>query len=164
MATNPKTADIPSESKADDLDLAGLGNSIAFGLRLAQSASFGSFARRTQQAGLRPGHYAILHLIAANHGIAHTALSRASGRDKSTLTPIVAELTKQGLVRRENCEQDRRSHKLSLTDRGRHMLAALEHHAAAHDALLDRIIGTDNKPIFLEWLGKIVDALEHAHV
>jgi DNA-binding MarR family transcriptional regulator len=147
-------------SRVGELDLAGLEHSIAFALRLAQGASFGSFARRTQEAGLRPGHYAILHLIGANEGIAPGALSRATGRDKSTLTPIVAELLKSGRIRAEDCKKDRRSRKLFLTDKGRSQLAALERHAAAHDAFLDQIIGATNKPLLLKWLAQIVEALE----
>lgn len=138
----------------------GLETSIAFALRLAQGASFGAFARRTQQAGLRPGHFAILHLIGANPGITQTALSRASGRDKSTLTPIVAEFARKGLVTRQGCEKDRRSWKLYLTKDGAERHSMLARHAAAHDALLDGIVGAQDKLLLLDCLGRIAAALD----
>ncbi len=88
-------------------------------------------------------------------------MSRASGRDKSTLTPIVAELSRLGLIIREDCESDGRSRKLYLTPDGRKHLEELERHAAAHDALLDKLVGADDKPLLLELLGKILNILDN---
>jgi DNA-binding MarR family transcriptional regulator len=163
-SSSSKTADlreVPPEPHAgsEGLNLAGLENSIAFSLRLAQAASFAAFAKRVEEAGLRPGHYAILHLIAANPGVAQTALSRASGRDKSTLTPILVDLSRRGLVIREGCDRDRRTLRLSLTDKGRAKLDFLARHAAAHDELLDAVVGPENKPMMIESLVRITEAL-----
>lgn len=143
----------------DGLNLAGLEESIAFSLRLAQAASFAAFARRADEAGLRPGHYAILHLIAVNPGVAQTALGRASGRDKSTLTPILTDLSRRGFVIRESCTRDRRALRLSLTSEGKEKLAMLARHASAHDELLDSLVGPENKPVLIEWLARIAAGL-----
>src|SRR5262245_35264657 len=61
-------------------------------LRLAQDASFQAFAARVGRGDVRPGDFTILTLIRENPGITPTAISQASGRDKSTLTPALRSL------------------------------------------------------------------------
>jgi DNA-binding MarR family transcriptional regulator len=158
---NPGELSPERATAPEGLNLAGLENSIAFSLRLAQAASFAAFSRRAEEAGLRPGHYAILHLIAANPGVAQTALSRASGRDKSTLTPILTDLSRRGFIVREECERDRRALRLSLTSEGTARLEILARHASMHDALVDSVVGPENKASMIEWLGRITAALNN---
>jgi len=82
-----------------------------------------------------------LLLIDQNPGLTQTALSRASGRDKSTLTPALDDLERRGLVERRRAPKDRRVHALYLTGGGRMLLRELRRHALAHDRELDRILG-----------------------
>ncbi len=132
---------------------------IGFHLRLAQEASFQAFARRTGEADLRPGRFAVLVLIDANPGISQTELGAAAGRDKSTLTPALRDLERRGLVQRERAAHDRRSYALTLTDAGRRVLRKLSRHAAAHDAELDVLVGKANKEAFLAMLRRIFTGL-----
>ncbi len=141
------------------LRLGQLEHYLGFHLRLAQEASFQAFARRTGRADLRPGRFAILALIEANPGVSQTALSAAAGRDKSTLTPALADLERRGLIRRDRMPRDRRSYALSLTEPGRAVLRELARHAAAHDRELDRLVGLANKPAFLAALRRIAMGL-----
>jgi DNA-binding MarR family transcriptional regulator len=114
---------------------------VGYHLRLAQNASFRAFQRKTGQADLKPGWFAILSLIGDNPGIAPVALARGSGRDKSTLTPVLREMMEGGFVERKATENDRRSYGLSLTQAGREKLLLLAAHAAEHDRRLDAIVG-----------------------
>lgn len=114
---------------------------IAYHLRLAQNASFRAFQRKTGQHDLRPGWFAVLSLIGDNPGITPMSLSRGSGRDKSTLTPVLRDMLKGGYVKRTASTRDRRSYGLTLTEAGRRRLAELSAHAADHDARLDAIVG-----------------------
>lgn len=59
---------------------------LAFHLRRAQDASFAAFARRMDDDHIWPGRFALLMNVHENPGINQTSLSRAVGRDKSTLT------------------------------------------------------------------------------
>ena len=77
----------PRTSAEDALDFGPFDDWIGFRLRMAQIASFQSFARYTQSVGLSPGRFAALILIDRNPGISQTVLARAIGSDKSTLTP-----------------------------------------------------------------------------
>jgi DNA-binding MarR family transcriptional regulator len=137
-----------------------LNDTLGFHLRLAQEASFVAFARRSGTSGLKPGHFATLVVIHENPGLSQTALGAAVGRDKSTLTPRLAELEQRGLIRRDRAATDRRSYALTLTPAGEEALAALAAHAAAHDADLDRLVGAENRAAFLDTLRRLIAGLE----
>ena len=146
----------PSPGRPDsETGLGGLENMLGFNLRLAQEASFAAFARRTGQSDLRPGRFAILRIIAANSGLSQTALSAAAGRDKSTLTPALADLEKRGLIQRRRAPQDRRSYALFVTAEGEAVLRELSGHAAAPDAALDALVGPKQREVFLAILRRI---------
>jgi DNA-binding MarR family transcriptional regulator len=136
-----------------------LGDYIGFHLRLAQAASFRAFKRQAGIRGLRPGWFAVLSLIGDNPGITPLALSRASGRDKSTITPVLRDLLKGEMISREEIPADRRSYALRLTPKGEQALAHLAVRAAAHDRALDAIAG-DEKEALLELLRRIVAELD----
>jgi DNA-binding MarR family transcriptional regulator len=140
-------------------NLGPLENYIGFYLRLAQSASFRSFQRHTGDKNLRPGWFAILSLVGSNPGITPMLLSRASGRDKSTITPVLRDLTHFGLVARQPSTSDRRSYALHLTPAGAEKLRDLAEHAARHDEELDRLVGA-RKPELLDLLRRIAGELD----
>jgi DNA-binding MarR family transcriptional regulator len=148
----------PEHALVEAIDFGPLANWIGFHLRLAQSASFQAFTRATEEIH-RPGHFAILMLIGKNPGISQTTLSRASGRDKSTLTPALNDLVRRGLVCRVRSKRDRRSYQLTLTPHGEAMLQRLTACAERHDRELDRIVGVREKTRFLRNLRKIISAL-----
>ncbi|HEU0216809.1 MAG TPA: MarR family winged helix-turn-helix transcriptional regulator [Stellaceae bacterium] len=127
---------------------------LGFNLRMAQAAAFQAFARRSSKVGVQPGRFATLTLIAANPGITQTALSRANGRDKSTLTPLISDLVRRRLVRRTRDRGDRRTYRLTLTAAGERLLAELTDCARAHEEALDRLVGRD-RARFLQLLKRI---------
>jgi DNA-binding MarR family transcriptional regulator len=144
---------------AKPLRLGALADFIGFHLRLAQEASFQAFAHRVRDLDLRPGRFAVLALIGENPGISQTALGRASGRDKSSLTPALDDLAGRGLIRRRRVARDRRSYALSLTPKGERLLATLLTQARAHDRRLDAIVGLRHKAEFIGVLRRIAMAL-----
>ena len=146
----------PGES---EVHLGALGCNIAFHLRLAQDASFRAFKRHTGESDLRPGWYAVLTLINANPGITPMVLSRASGRDKSTLTPILRDLIRHRLVEQAPMPNDRRSYTLVLTSEGEDRLARLTAHAEAHDRQIDELVGARKKEL-IELLRRITNSLD----
>lgn len=138
--------------------LAPLDEFVGFHLRLAQDASFRAFATRSGVSNLRPGRFAAMVVIHNNPGITPMALSRAIVRDKSTVTPLIQDLERQGLVHRVRSTVDRRSVRLSLTKDGEAKLVQLLAHARKHDDKLDQIVGAQ-KPELILLLRKIADAL-----
>ena len=141
-----------------DVRLGALAEWIGFHLRLAQDASFRAFAKHSGQPHLKPGRFAAMMVIHNNPGLTQTALGRAISRDKSTVTPLVQELHRHGLVRRRPSTIDRRSVTLTLTRSGEAALADLLAHARAHDRRLDGIVGR-RKAALIILLRKITDGL-----
>ena len=135
-----------------------LADLVGFHLRLAQDASFRTFARQSGLRHLKPGRFAAMMLIHNNPGISQVALSRAIARDKSTVTPLIQDLERHHLVERVQSSADRRSVTLTLTEAGETMLSELLVHAAAHDRRLDQIVGP-RKAEFIRLLRKISDTL-----
>jgi DNA-binding MarR family transcriptional regulator len=143
-------------SEATGLAYGPLVDWVGFNLRMAQEASFLSFARQSRSvAGTRPGRFAMLTLISENPGISQTALGRAAGRDKSTLTPVLNDLVRRGWIRRQRNRDDRRTYLLSLTPGGKQKLVQLTACARRHERNLDRIIGRGDKAHFLLILRRI---------
>lgn len=160
VALRSAGSDASARASADDvLDFGPFDDWIGFRLRMAQIASFQSFARHTQSVGLSPGRFAALILIDRNPGISQTALARAIGSDKSTLTPVLDNLVKRGLISRVRTRSDRRLYELSLTDEGRKAVRAMQDCAKRHEDELDAIIGPRERAQFVKILRKISTTL-----
>jgi DNA-binding MarR family transcriptional regulator len=132
---------------------------VGFHLRMAQITAFQAFARESGEVDLPPGRFALLTLIGGNPGISQTVLSRAAGRDKSTLTPALRDLQKRGLIMRVQLKSDRRAYRLQLTSTGRAMLQRLTACAERHERNLDRVIGRRERGQFLAILKRLIAEL-----
>lgn len=154
-ARSPKKAAAEREGK---IVLGVLDNVVGFNLRLAQDASFRVFAKHSGEPHLKPGRFAAMMVIHNNPGLTQMDLSRAIARDKSSVTPLIQELQRQGLVARRPSKADRRRITLRLTEAGEAALTTLLGHAMDHDHKLDAIVG-DRKPEFVAILKKIADEL-----
>jgi DNA-binding MarR family transcriptional regulator len=126
---------------------------------MAQEAAFQAFSLLSQEVGESPGRFATLTLIARNPGISQTELSLANGRDKSSLTPVVEDLVKRGLVERKRMDSDRRTYRLNLTPSGKKVLTMLTRCARRHERNLDRVIGERDRKRFIQILKKIAAEL-----
>jgi DNA-binding MarR family transcriptional regulator len=142
----------------DQVRLGLLEGFIGFHLRLAQDASFRAFARHVGQRDLEPGRFAAMMVIHNNPGITPGALGRAIARDKSTITPLIQDLRRRGLIERRPSPTDRRSATVTLTKAGEAMLRDLLRHAREHDRRLDEIVG-DRKPELLRLLRRIAEQI-----
>jgi DNA-binding MarR family transcriptional regulator len=150
----------PPRESAEPIDYGPLQQWIGFNLRMAQDASFQAFSRLSKEIGVKPGRFATLLLIGSNPGISQTALSRANGRDKSTLTPLLVDLVRRGLVRRTRTRNDRRTYRLTLTKAGEDLLHQLTACAREHERKLDAVIGAKTRTQFLRTLRKLAAKVE----
>jgi DNA-binding MarR family transcriptional regulator len=141
------------------VDYGSLAAWVGFHLRMAQISAFQAFVREVGEVDLPPGRFALLTLIGRNPGISQTVLSRAAGRDKSTLTPALGDLKRRGLIARVRRESDRRSYHLTLTPAGEAMLQRLTECAVRHEQNLDRVIGARDRARLLAILRRIMSEL-----
>ena len=133
---------------------------VGFNLRMAQEAAFQAFSRRSQDIGESPGRFATLTLIARNPGISQTELSQANGRDKSSLTPVVEDLVRRGLIERKRMDSDRRAYRLNVTAAGKKVLTTMTRCARRHERNLDQLIGVRDRKRFLQILKRIAAEIE----
>ncbi len=148
------------EAIAESIRFGTLEHWVGFNLRMAQEHAFEAFSRRSQEIGESPGRFATLTLIARNPGISQTELSHANGRDKSSLTPVVEDLVRRGLVERKRMREDRRTYRLNLTPAGKRTLTLLTRCARQHERVLDGIIGRRDRTRFLQILKRIAAEVE----
>jgi DNA-binding MarR family transcriptional regulator len=148
------------EAAGGPVDFGPLAHWIGFNLRMAQEAAFQAFSHLSKEVGESPGRFATLTIIARNPGISQTELSQASGRDKSSITPVIEDLVRRGLVERKRVRSDRRAWRLSLTASGKKTLATLTRCARTHERNLDRIIGRNERVRFLAILKKLAAEIE----
>ena len=148
------------EAIAESIRFGPLERWVGFNLRMAQEHAFEAFSRRSQEIGESPGRFATLTLIARNPGISQTELSHANGRDKSSLTPVVEDLVRRGLVERKRMREDRRTYRLNLTPAGKRTLTMLTRCARRHERVLDSIIGRRDRTRFLQILKRIAAEIE----
>ena len=148
-----------ASARVEAIDYGPLAQWLGFHLRMAQIASFQAFAAEVGEVELPPGRFALLTLIGRNPGISQTILSRAAGRDKSTLTPALRDLQRRGLIMRVQLKNDRRAYRLQLTATGRAMLQRLTECAERHERNLDRVIGRRERGQFLTILKRVIAEL-----
>lgn len=148
------------EAIAESLRFGPLEHWVGFNLRMAQEAAFQAFSRRSQEIGESPGRFATLTIIARNPGISQTELSHANGRDKSSLTPVVEDLVRRGLVERKRMRQDRRTYRLNLTPAGKKTLTMLTRCARRHERVMDGIIGQRDRKRFIQILKRLAAEME----
>ena len=148
------------EPFAESINFGPLAHWVGFNLRMAQEAAFQAFSRRSQEIGESPGRFATLTIIARNPGISQTELSLANGRDKSSLTPVVEDLVRRGLVERKRMHSDRRTYRLNVTPAGKKILTTLTRCARRHERNLDSVIGARDRKRFIQILKKIAAEIE----
>src|SRR5512143_3515850 len=148
------------EPIAESINFGPLAHWVGFNLRMAQEHAFEAFSRRSQDVGESPGRFATLTLIARNPGISQTELSHANGRDKSSLTPVVEDLVRRGLVERKRMNSDMRTYRLNLTPAGKKVLTMMTRCARRHERNLDYVIGVRDRKRFIQILKKIAAEIE----
>lgn len=135
-----------------------LENALGYHLRMAQEAAFRAYIARVGDPTLKPKRYALLQLIGDNPGLSQTDLGHAVRRDKSSITPALQDLISHGLVKRRLLPRDKRIRLLTLTAKGREVLAKLRQRAEEHDRMLSAAMTAQERDTLLRLLGAITAA------
>jgi DNA-binding MarR family transcriptional regulator len=123
--------------------------------------------RSAQQRGLRAGPHDLAHMeikvlgfFARRPGATQSDLAAHSGRDKAQLARLIRGLRDRGLLEAKADETDKRSTRLSLSEAGKEMFAALHRHdGALAEAALDGIAEADRATL-LDLLARVRANLE----
>ena len=161
-AETPVPTDEESPAERSDVKLGELSGFIGFYLRMAQTMSFQAYAKDAGAVGrpIRVGHFAVLTLIGENPGITQTALSRANGRDKSSLTPVIDELELRGFVTRHRVESNRRAYSLHLTREGEDVRSSLLKAVMTHERRLESMLDPGDREDLLRMLKLLTERMQ----
>jgi DNA-binding MarR family transcriptional regulator len=146
------------ETAADSagLQLGELAELLGYSLKRAQLKVFEDFLRCVAPLQLTPAQFSVLLLLDRNPGRNQTEIANTLGILRPKFVSMLDALESRGLCARMRSTNDRRSHILVLTDKGRTVLArAKKLVASKHEARLNELLGPANRVALLEMLSKI---------
>jgi DNA-binding MarR family transcriptional regulator len=122
-------------------------------------ASHTGVAAALGSLGLTPALFALLNVIGAREGAIQQELGSAMGIDPSTMVSLIDQLEGAGLARRRPSPRDRRAREVTITPKGRRLLARGRKAAAeVEDEVLRGLSGDERDQL----LGLLRRALESA--
>jgi DNA-binding MarR family transcriptional regulator len=98
-------------------------NSLGYLTRIAHRSFSRQLERRTQTVGVTSGQWPFLRVLWNEEGMTQRELSRRVGMQEPTTVAAINSLEKNGLVRREPSQADRRKVHVFLTAKGRALRA-----------------------------------------
>jgi DNA-binding MarR family transcriptional regulator len=138
------------------LQLGELSELLGYSLKRAQLKIFEDFLRCVAPLQLTPAQFSVLLLLDRNPGRNQTEIANTLGILRPNFVAMLDGLESRDLCARIRSANDRRSHILMLTDKGRAVLArAKKLVAAKHEARLNELLGPVNRAALLEMLTKI---------
>lgn len=138
------------------LQLGELADLLGYSLKRAQLKVFEDFLRCVAPLQLTPAQFSVLLLLDRNPGRNQTEIANTLGILRPNFVSMLDALESRGLCTRMRSTNDRRSHILVLTDKGRAVLArAKKLVASKHEARLNELLGPANRIALLEMLSKI---------
>jgi len=148
--------EIEGSAETPALQLGELSGLLGYALKRAQLRIFEDFLRCVAPLQLTPAQFSVLLLIDKNPGRNQTEIAHTLGILRPNFVAMLDGLESRDLCTRIRSTNDRRSHILILTDKGRAVLArAKKLVAVKHEARLNELIGPANSASMLAMLTKI---------
>ncbi|MGL5165663.1 MAG: MarR family winged helix-turn-helix transcriptional regulator [Afipia sp.] len=144
------------QAPADAIQLGDLAEFLGYSLKRAQLRIFDDFIGCVAPLQLTPAQFSVLMLVETNPGRNQTEIASTLGILRPNFVALLDELESRDLCVRVRSSNDRRSHILRLTEKGRAVLArAKKLIEARHEARLKELLGAENRELLLAMLGKI---------
>jgi len=150
--------ELPVDAPGDaaDLNMGELSELLGYSLKRAQLRVFDDFIRCVAPLQLTPAQFSVLLLIDRNPGRNQTEIANTLGILRPNFVAMLDALEARELCVRVRSTNDRRSHNLMLTDKGRAILArAKKLVATKHEERLNAVLGSDNRAALLAMLAKL---------
>jgi DNA-binding MarR family transcriptional regulator len=149
-----ETSEGTSEQGA--LQLGELSELLGYVLKRAQLKVFEDFLRCVESLQLTPAQFSVLILLEKNPGRNQTEIANTLGILRPNFVAMLDGLESRDLCTRMRSTNDRRSHILVLTDKGRAVLQrAKKLVASKHESRLNELLGPANRTALLSMLSKI---------
>lgn len=159
-ATDNAKAQRSARKEGEDagIELGELSEMLGYPLKRAQLKIFEDFLRCMAPLQLTPAQFSVLMLLERNPGRNQTEIANTLGILRPNFVAMLDGLESRELCARVRSVNDRRSHNLVLTDKGKAVLArAKKLIAAKHEARLDELLGSANRAAMVAMLTKIAD-------
>lgn len=159
--TKGKTTKRPAQAadpaaREQAIEIGELAEFLGYSLKRAQLRISEDFIRSIGSLGLTPAQFSSLLLMDANPGRNQSEIASALGIQRPNFVAMLDELERRDLCIRVRSASDRRSHILTLTEKGRAVLArAKKLIRIRHEARLTELLGEDNRERLIAMLGKI---------
>jgi DNA-binding MarR family transcriptional regulator len=138
------------------LQMGELSELLGYWLKRAQLKIFEDFLRCVAPLQLTPAQFSVLLLLDKNRGRNQTEIANTLGILRPNFVAMLDGLESRDLCTRLRSANDRRSHILVLTDKGRAVLArAKKLVATKHEGRLNDLLGAANRVALLSMLAKI---------
>src|SRR5207342_3637907 len=155
-AGGKESVEAGSESAA--LQMGELSELLGYSLKRAQLKIFEDFLRCVAPLQLTPAQFSVLLLLDNNPGRNQTEIASTLGILRPNFVAMLDGLESRDLCARIRSTNDRRSHTLVLTDRGKAVLARAKRLVAAkHEARLNELLGPANRSALLAMLTRIAN-------
>jgi len=152
----PRKENGEAVSEPDALQLGELAELLGYSLKRAQLKVFEDFLNCVAPLQLTPAQFSVLLLLDRNPGRNQTEIANTLGILRPNFVAMLDGLESRELCARMRSTNDRRSHILVLTEKGRTVLArAKKLVATKHEARLNELLGPANRGALLEMLAKI---------
>ena len=152
--TRKEAVDGAGEGSA--LQLGELSELLGYSLKRAQLRIFEDFLRCVAPLQLTPAQFSVLLLLDKNPGRNQTEIANTLGILRPNFVAMLDGLESRDLCTRVRSTNDRRSHVLLLTDKGKAVLArAKKLVATKHEARLNELLGAANRAALLAMLTRI---------
>jgi DNA-binding MarR family transcriptional regulator len=136
------------------IDFGPLDGLVGYQLRRAFLRSNQLFGLLVGRAGLQAGQYGVLKLISLNPGRSQSEIAAAAGLDRSSLTQLLDQLCRRGLVERQP-GPDRRTLSLHLTAAGEAAMAEAVVSVCEHEAAIRGDLTDEEARILVELLKRL---------
>jgi len=147
-------AEVAPETSA--LQLGELADHLGYSLKRAQLRIFEDFLRCVAPLELTPAQFSVLMLLDKNPGRNQTEIATTLGILRPNFVAMLDGLESRDLCARTRSTNDRRSHIVVLTDKGKAVLArAKKLVASKHEARLNELLGPANRAALLSMLARI---------
>lgn len=135
--------------------IASLDQRIPFLLSQLGSYMADDFKRRLAPLGVQPRMNAVLVALAADDGLSQRQLSARLGVHRNVMVSLIDTLEEQGLVERKPCPVDRRAFAVTLTDKARGILPALEAQSHALEDDVTAALSPDERAALRDMLQRM---------
>ena len=160
LATDAAKPLRPARKDADDpaIELGELSDLLGYALKRAQMRIFEDFLRCVAPLQLTPAQFSVLLVLDRNPGRNQTEIASTLGILRPNFVSMLDGLESRNLCARVRSTNDRRSHHLVLTEKGRAVLArAKKLVAAKHESRLNELLGAGNRAALLAMLTRIAN-------